>query len=331
VQCTRLEGRSIEQVFGPRGRRGSSGRSWLVKLRATFGKARDTLAGVEALGRAKKPITPEFWDELEELLILADFGVPTTEKIIDGLKTVAKQELWATSDQAIARFRKDVERFLTLPGAELSLKSKPSVILIVGVNGSGKTTTIGKLATALRDERKRVLLVAADTFRAAAAEQLQIWAERSSSDIVRGREGADPASVVFDGVQAGKARNTDVIIVDTAGRLQTKTNLMEELKKMRRIIERETGGPPDETLLVVDGTTGQNAISQAKLFNESTQLTGVVVTKLDSTAKGGVLVAIVDTLEIPIKFVGLGESADALRPFVPSEFISALFEETEYA
>jgi fused signal recognition particle receptor len=305
--------------------------SWLAKLRATFGKARDTLAGVEALGRAKKPITPEFWDELEELLILADFGVPTTEKIIDGLKTVAKQELWVTSDQAIARFRKDVERFLTLPGAELNLKSKPSVVLIVGVNGSGKTTTIGKLATALRDERKRVLLVAADTFRAAAAEQLQIWAERSGSDIVRGREGADPASVVFDGVQAGKARNADVIIVDTAGRLQTKTNLMEELKKMRRIIERETGGSPDETLLVVDGTTGQNAISQAKLFNESTQLTGVVVTKLDSTAKGGVLVAIVDTLEIPIKFVGLGESADALRPFVPSEFISALFEETEYA
>jgi len=305
--------------------------SWLVKLRATFGKARDTLAGVEALGRAKKPITPEFWDELEELLIFFFNDTATTEKIIDGLKTVAKQELWATSDQAIARFRKDVERFLTLPGAELSLKSKPSVILIVGVNGSGKTTTIGKLATALRDERKRVLLVAADTFRAAAAEQLQIWAERSSSDIVRGREGADPASVVFDGVQAGKARNTDVIIVDTAGRLQTKTNLMEELKKMRRIIERETGGPPDETLLVVDGTTGQNAISQAKLFNESTQLTGVVVTKLDSTAKGGVLVAIVDTLEIPIKFVGLGESADALRPFVPSEFISALFEETEYA
>ena len=305
--------------------------SWLVKLRATFGKARDTLAGVEALGRAKKPITPEFWNELEELLILADFGVSTTEKIVDGLKTVAKQELWATSDQAVARFRKDVERFLTLPGAELDLSSTPAVVLVVGVNGSGKTTTIGKLATKLRSERKRVLLVAADTFRAAAAEQLQIWAERSGADLVRGREGADPASVVFDGVQAGKARSADVIIVDTAGRLQTKTNLMEELKKMRRIIERETGAPPSETLLVVDGTTGQNAISQAKLFNESTQLTGVVVTKLDSTAKGGVLVAIVDTLEIPIKFIGLGETADALRPFVPSEFITALFEETEYA
>ncbi|MBV9271192.1 MAG: signal recognition particle-docking protein FtsY [Candidatus Eremiobacteraeota bacterium] len=305
--------------------------SWLSRLRSSLTRARESLSSVTRLGRPERPLTPEFWDELEELLILADFGVSTTEKIIGGLKTVAKQELWATSDQAIARFRKDVERFLTLPGAELHISSKPSVILIVGVNGSGKTTTIGKLATALREDRKRVLLVAADTFRAAAAEQLQIWAERSGAEIVRGREGADPASVVFDGVQAGKARNVDVIIVDTAGRLQTKTNLMEELKKMRRIIERETGGLPNETLLVVDGTTGQNAVSQAKLFNESTELTGVIVTKLDSTAKGGVLVAIVDTLEIPIKFVGLGESADALRPFVPSEFITALFEETEYA
>ncbi len=160
------------------------------------------------------------------------------------------------------------------------------MILVVGVNGSGKTTTIGKLATRFRNEGKRVMLVAGDTFRAAAAEQLQIWAERSGSDIVRGAEGADPASVVFDGVQAGKARNADVILIDTAGRLQTKTNLMEELKKIRRVIERELGAPPDETLLVLDGTTGQNAISQAKLFNETTQLTGVVVTKLDSTRKG---------------------------------------------
>jgi fused signal recognition particle receptor len=300
--------------------------SWIAKLRASFGKARETLSGVQALGRARRPVTPELWEELEDLLLLADFGVPTTEKIIGGLKTVAKQELWATSDQIVARFRKDVERFLTLPNPELQLDQKPAVILVVGVNGSGKTTTIGKLATRLRSERKRVLLVAADTFRAAAAEQLHIWAERSGADYVRGREGADPASVVFDGMQAGKSRGADVIIVDTAGRLQTKTNLMEELKKMRRIIEREMGAPPAETLLVLDGTTGQNAISQAKLFNETTALTGVVVTKLDSTAKGGVLVAIVDTLEIPIKFVGLGESADALQPFVPSEFIEALFE-----
>ena len=301
--------------------------SFLAKIRSAFGRSRETLAGVETLGRARKPVDAAFWEELEELLLLADFGVPTTEKIINGLKTVAKQELWRTSDQAVARFRKDVERFLTLPAPGLQTARKPAVILVVGVNGSGKTTTIGKLATRLRGEGKRVLLVAADTFRAAAAEQLAIWAERSGAEFVRGREGADPASVVFDGVQTGKARGADVVLIDTAGRLQTKTNLMEELKKMRRIIERELGEPPAETLLVVDGTTGQNAISQARLFHAATELTGVVVTKLDSTAKGGVLVAIVDTLEIPVKFVGLGESAEDLRPFEPSEFINALFEE----
>ena len=279
------------------------------------------------LGRPGRPLTPEFWDELEETLILADFGVPTTAKIVTGLQTVARQEAWTTTDLAVARFRKDVERFLTLPGAELRLERTPAVLLIVGVNGSGKTTTIGKLAIRLRKEGKRALLVAGDTFRAAAAEQLAIWAERSGSALIRGAEGADPASVVFDGVRAAKARGVDVVLIDTAGRLQTKTNLMEELKKIRRVIERELGEPPAETLLVVDGTNGQNAISQAKLFNAATELTGIVITKLDSTAKGGVLVAIVDELEKPIKFVGLGEGPEDLRPFIPSEFIDALFED----
>lgn len=226
----------------------------------------------------------------------------------------------------IARFKRDVKNFLTLPGMGLALDTKPAVILVVGVNGSGKTTTIGKLATAMKRNRRNVLLVAADTFRAAAAEQLTIWAERAGVDIVRGNEGADPSSVVFDGLVAAKARGSEVVIVDTAGRLQTKTNLMEELKKMRRVIERETGGPPAETLLVLDGTTGQNALSQAKLFNEATQLTGVIVTKLDSTAKGGVLVGIVDQLTVPIKYIGLGETADALQPFDPDQFTKALFE-----
>lgn len=301
--------------------------SWFQRLRASLGKAREAFAAVQRLGRPGEPLTADFWDELEETLILADFGVPTTQKILTGLQTVAKQEAWKTTDQAVARFRKDVERFLTLPGAELELSRKPATMLIVGVNGSGKTTTIGKLATRLRKQGKRVLLVAADTFRAAAAEQLTIWAQRSGAEVIRGAEGADPASVVFDGVRAGKARAVDVILIDTAGRLQTKTNLMEELKKIRRIVERELGEPPAETLLVVDGTTGQNAISQAKLFNETAELTGIVITKLDSTAKGGVLVAIVDTLEVPIKFVGLGETADALQPFVPGEFIDALFDD----
>lgn len=305
--------------------------SFIQRLRASLGKARDAFSAVQRLGRAPKPLTDEFWDELEETLILADFGVPTTQKIVTGLQTVAKQEAWKTTDQPVARFRKDVERFLALPGAELNLAAHPAVVLVVGVNGSGKTTTIGKLATRLHREGKRVMLVAGDTFRAAAAEQLGIWGQRSASELIRGAEGADPASVVFDGIRAATARNADVILIDTAGRLQTKTNLMEELKKIRRVIERELGSPPTETLLVVDGTTGQNAISQAKLFNETTQLTGIVITKLDSTAKGGVLVAIVDELEVPIKFVGLGEAADDLRPFVASEFINALFEETESA
>lgn len=305
--------------------------SWLSRLRSSLGRARESFAAVTRLGRPERPLTPEFWDELEETLILADFGVPATQKIVTGLQTVARQEEWKTADRPVARFRKDVERFLTVPGEALRLDQKPAVMLIVGVNGSGKTTTIGKLATRLQRERKRVLLVAADTFRAAAAEQLAVWGERSGSSLVRGAEGADPASVVFDGVRAAKARGVDVVLVDTAGRLQTKTNLMEELKKIRRVIERELGEPPAETLLVVDGTNGQNAISQAKLFHATAELTGIVITKLDSTAKGGVLVAIVDELEVPIKFAGLGEGADDLRPFVPAEFIDALFENEQSA
>jgi fused signal recognition particle receptor len=281
---------------------------------------------VETLAQARRPLDREFWEELEEILIAADFGVPTTEKIVGALQIVAGQELWRRSDEAVARFKQDVRSFLTLPDQHLNLRSRPSVVLIVGVNGSGKTTTIGKLAHLLSLQGKRVMVVAADTFRAAAAEQLAVWAKRARAEFVRGREGSDPASVVYDGLSAAKARDVDVVLIDTAGRLQTKTNLMEELKKMHRIIERESGAAPDETLLVVDGTTGQNAISQARLFNEATKLSGVVVTKLDSTAKGGVLVAIVDALTVPIKFIGIGEGIDELRPFEPAAFIDALFE-----
>ncbi len=300
--------------------------SWLSKLKGALGRSRESLAGIETLAQAKRPLDSEFWDEFEEILIGADFGVPTTTKILDGLRVVAHQEFWARSDQAVKRFKADVRTFLTLPGAALALTHKPAVVLVVGVNGSGKTTTIGKLGRVLSAQGKRVMFVAADTFRAAAAEQLEVWAERGNLEFVRGPENCDPSSVVFDGLAQAKARGVDVVLIDTAGRLQTKTNLMEELKKMRRIVERETGAPPDETLLVVDGTTGQNAISQAKLFNEATTLTGIVVTKLDSTAKGGVLVAIVDTLVVPIKFIGLGEGIDALRPFDPANFVDALFE-----
>jgi fused signal recognition particle receptor len=300
--------------------------SWFNKLKDSLSRSRDSLLGLETMALARRPLDDDFWDEFEEILIGADFGVPTTEKIVDALKGVAKQDRYATSDQVIARFKRDVKNFLTLPQMGLDLQRRPSVVLIVGVNGSGKTTTIGKLAVAMKRNRRKVLLVAADTFRAAAAEQLTIWSERAGVDIVRGNEGSDPSSVVFDGLAAAKARNVDVVLVDTAGRLQTKTNLMEELKKMRRVIERETGAPPAETLLVLDGTTGQNALSQAKLFNEATQLTGVIVTKLDSTAKGGVLVGIVDQLTVPIKYIGLGEGADALAAFDPDAFTKALFE-----
>jgi fused signal recognition particle receptor len=299
---------------------------WFNKLKESLTRTRNTLLGLETMALARRPLDAAFWDEFEEILIGADFGVATTEKIVSALQGVAKQDRYETSDQVIARFKRDVKNFLTPPQMTLDLARPPSVILIVGVNGSGKTTTIGKLATALHKARKRVLLVAADTFRAAAAEQLTIWAERAGVEVVRGAEGSDPSAVVFDGMAAAKARNVDVVIVDTAGRLQTKTNLMEELKKMRRVIERETGAPPAETLLILDGTTGQNALSQARLFNEATQLTGVVVTKLDSTAKGGVLVAIVDQLTVPIKYVGLGEGADMPQPFDPDAFTKALFE-----
>jgi fused signal recognition particle receptor len=301
--------------------------SWLARLRAALTRSRDAL-GSELDALANRPIDEALWDDLEELLIRADFGVPTTVKIVEALRAVAKQDRYENSDRVIARFRRDVQNFLTLPQMGLALGAKPSVILIVGVNGSGKTTTVGKLATLLAGQRKKVMVIAADTFRAAAAEQLAIWAQRAGAEYLRAAEGSDPSSVVFDGMSAAKARGVDVVLVDTAGRLQTKTNLMEELKKMRRVIERETGAPPAETLLVVDGTTGQNALSQAKLFNEATQLTGIVVTKLDSTAKGGVLVGIVDQLEVPVKFIGLGESADALAPFDPAAFTSALFEIT---
>jgi fused signal recognition particle receptor len=300
--------------------------SWFAKLKESLTRTRGSLLGLETMALARRPLDEAFWDEFEETLIGADFGVPTTEKIVASLQGVAKQDRYQTSDQVIARFKRDVKNFLTLPQMALDLERKPSVILVVGVNGSGKTTTIGKLATALHRNRKRVLLVAADTFRAAAAEQLTIWAQRSGAEIVRGAEGSDPSSVVFDGLAAAKSRGSDVVLVDTAGRLQTKTNLMEELKKMRRVIERETGAPPAETLLVLDGTTGQNALSQARLFNQATQLTGIVVTKLDSTSKGGVLVAIVDQLTVPIKYVGLGEGADALQSFDPDAFTRALFE-----
>ncbi len=299
---------------------------WLSSLRDGLAKTRDNLAGHLNALLGRQLVDAEFWERLEETLIGADFGVETTEKIVGDLKIAAQQQNLKVADDVLRVFKADVADYIKHPKLDpMPLTTTPHVILVVGVNGSGKTTTIGKLAAQERKRGRTVMLVAADTFRAAAAEQLAIWAERAGAEIVRHREGADPAAVVFDGLAAAKSRGIEVVFVDTAGRLQTKHNLMEELKKIRRIIAREVEGAPQETLLVLDATTGQNALSQAKLFHEATELTGIVLTKLDGTAKGGIIVAIMDQVDLPVKYIGFGEKIDQLRPFDPRGYVEALF------
>jgi fused signal recognition particle receptor len=298
----------------------------LSSLRAGLEKTREQLAGHFNALLGRQMLDDAFWSELEETLIGADFGVSTTEKIVASLKTAAQQQNLRASSDVIRVFRTDVADYLKHPGRDpVPVRSKPHVVLVVGVNGSGKTTTIGKLAAQERQRGRSVMLVAGDTFRAAAAEQLGIWAKRAGAEIVAHREGADPAAVVFDGLAAAKARDIDVVFVDTAGRLQTKHNLMEELKKIRRIIARTVEGAPHETLLVLDATTGQNALSQAKLFHEAGEITGIVLTKLDGTAKGGIILAIMDQVDLPVKYVGFGEKVDQLKTFDPKSYVEALF------
>jgi len=268
----------------------------------------------------------EFFDELEETLILADAGVDTSVKAVERLREVTKQRGLRGGEEVCAAFQEILTELLSANDREMYLATKPSVILMVGVNGVGKTTTIGKLAARYSAEGKRVLLCAGDTFRAAAAEQLTIWAERAGADIVRHEEGSDPAAVVFDSIAAAKARGRDLIIIDTAGRLHNKQNLMNELAKIRRIISRELPDADVETLLVIDATTGQNGLLQAKSFKEAADLTGVVLTKLDGTAKGGIVFAIADELQLPVKFVGVGEQVDDLMPFDPAGFAEALLK-----
>ena len=269
----------------------------------------------------------EFFDDLEETLILSDAGVDTAVDAVERLREVTKQRGLRGGNEVRAAFAEILVDVLASDHRELKLDSKPSVILMVGVNGVGKTTTIGKLAAKFTAEGKKVLLCAGDTFRAAAAEQLGIWAGRAGVDIVRHEEGSEPAAVVFDSIAAAKARGKDVIIVDTAGRLHNKQNLMNELSKIRRIISRELPDADVETLLVLDATTGQNGLIQAKSFKEAAELTGVVLTKLDGTAKGGIIFAIARELELPVKFVGVGEQADDLMPFDPAGFVDALLGE----
>ena len=296
------------------------------KIAQGLKKTRDSMMGkVDALLNSFTKIDEDFFEELEENLIMADVGAVTAARICDRLRKKVKEEGLASPDQVRGGLKQIISQMLEGP-SELDLSTKPSVILVIGVNGVGKTTTIGKLANNLRQQGKKVLLAAADTFRAAAIDQLQIWADRAQVDLVRHEEGSDPAAVVFDAINAGTARGCDVVICDTAGRLHNKKNLMDELSKIARVIEREAPGCAKEVLLVLDATTGQNALNQAKLFREAAGLTGLVLTKLDGTARGGVVIGIREELDIPIKYIGVGEQIDDLRPFDPVEFANALFQ-----
>ena len=288
----------------------------LEKTRTGFwGNIMNTLTGSK--------IDDDLYDELEEQLILADVGGEVAIKLVDKLRDRVNEKGLKTGEQASDELR-DLIADEMRPEAEMDLSGTPAVILVIGVNGVGKTTSIGKLAHSLKGEGKRVLLCAADTFRAAAADQLEIWANRAECEIVRSVEGADPGAVLFDSLAAAKARNVDVVLCDTAGRLHNKVNLMNELGKLRKIIDRETPDAAKETLLVLDATTGQNGLQQAKVFRETAGLTGIILTKLDGTAKGGICVAIAQELGVPVKFVGLGEGIDDLQPFNAEEYVKAL-------
>ena len=295
------------------------------KIKAGLTKTREALS--DTLGSVFSGFTEiddDFYDELEESLILADLGVETAVKATERLRKAIREQHLKTTDEAKKALKEILVDMLSVGSNELDLSTKPSVVLVIGVNGVGKTTTIGKIATRLTKEGKNVMLVAGDTFRAAAADQLEIWAERSGASIVRQHEGADPASVVFNGIQSAKAKGSDVIIIDTAGRLHNKANLMNELGKISRIVERELPDSAKEVLLVLDGTTGQNGLIQAKEFSKIAGVTCVALTKLDGTAKGGIVIAVTDTLQIPVKFVGVGEKADDLMPFEAKDFVDAL-------
>ncbi len=270
-------------------------------------------------------IDEAYLDELEDGLVAADVGMETTSAVLKDLKERFKRHELSTADQVRERLKQVLVEMLSARSAALNLSGAPCVILVVGVNGTGKTTTIGKLAQRLQAAGKKVMLAAGDTFRAAASEQLSIWGQRAGIPVIKHQEGADPAAVVFDAVSAAKARTIDILLVDTAGRLHTKSNLMEELKKVKRVLERELPGAPHETLLVLDGNTGQNSLVQARMFNEAVGVTGIVITKLDGTSKGGIVFAIDKELPIPVKFIGIGEGIEDLREFEPREFVNALF------
>lgn len=296
------------------------------KLFGGLGKTRQKL-DLEELFQDYAPDSEDFYEELEEMLVLADAGVATAERVDYLMRRKTWEDRFRKGEEAREGLIQILTGLLDVGSPELKLETKPSVILMVGINGVGKTTTIGKLAHRLKDEGKSVMLCAGDTFRAAAAEQLGIWAERAGTEFIRHEEGSDPAAVVYDAICAAKARGTDVVLIDTAGRLHNKQNLMNELNKIRRIIDRELPESDVETLMVLDATTGQNGLLQAKQFLETAGLTGIVLTKLDGTAKGGIVFAIANECKLPVKFVGVGEKIDDLIPFDGKSFVEALFKE----
>ncbi|WP_443711376.1 signal recognition particle-docking protein FtsY [Ruminococcus sp.] len=295
------------------------------KIKEGLKKTRDAVIGqIDSMLKSFTKIDDELFEELEELLVMGDVGVPTAEKICEELKKRVKKE-GIKNPNEIHRLLEETVSDMLRGGEELDLSTTPSIILVIGVNGVGKTTTIGKLANHLTKQGKKVILAAGDTFRAAAIEQLEIWADRSHCEIIKQNEGSDPAAVIYDAISAAKARHADVIICDTAGRLHNKKPLMDELAKINRIIDRELPDASKEKLLVLDATTGQNAVNQAEQFSLATGITGIVLTKLDGTAKGGVVLAIKEGLGIPVKYIGVGEKIDDLQPFDAGDFARALF------
>lgn len=305
-------------------------KGFFSRLVSGLTKTRDNIvSGIDSIFSGFSGIDDDFYEELEEVLIMADLGINATTSILDSLKEKVKEQ--KIKDPAACRdlLIESIKEQMKVSEADFAFESQKSVVLVVGVNGVGKTTTVGKLAGQMKDAGKKVMVAAADTFRAAAIEQLTEWAHRAGVDIIAQQEGSDPAAVVFDAVTAAKARNVDILICDTAGRLHNKKNLMEELRKINRVIEREYPQAHLETLVVLDGTTGQNALAQAKQFGEVTDISGIVLTKLDGTAKGGIAIAIQKELGIPVKYIGVGETIDDLQKFDAEDFVSALFQKEE--
>lgn len=301
-------------------------KGFFARLKDRLSKTRETLiTRVDRLVLGKKEIDDDLLDELEEILITSDLGVVTTQALIESVQQKVKRKELNDPERLKEYLQQEILRFLEVPKKPLDFSQKPTIILVIGVNGVGKTTTIGKLAQRFKGQGKKVMLVAGDTFRAAAGEQLEIWANRSGAEIIRQKDGYDPSAVVFDAVKSSRSREMDVVLIDTAGRLHTRVNLMEELKKIRRVIQKEVPDGPHQTWLILDATMGQNAISQARLFNEAMEISGIILTKLDGTAKGGIIVGISNELKIPIEFIGIGEKVEDLQPFNAEEFVRALF------